>query len=266
MGNTGKTMKSLQDSLKRLFGTDPESTPAVPVSLREAVAAESASPVYDYPLVSSIDDLPPDPDSSRSTTRPDGDSIPAAQSTDDSESGRYQAAADDSSVVCEPPVEYPAKPAERDGAPQRTTTGTGARYQVSGGHSMACCHESADDNLLSDLKACDPRAFSKRLQQGVREVHAGNPVAFYTAAGISRSAYSRLISHPDRHPAKDTVLSMAAALRMSLPEADSFLRLAGYALSPHIPADRVWRHCFLKNIHDLSDIRRLLAEASLARR
>lgn len=245
MGNTDKTMKSLQDSLKRLFGTDPESTPAVPASVREAVAAESASPVYDYPLVSSIDDLPPDPDSSSSTARP----------------------SDAASVICEPPGEYPAKPAtERDGAPQRTGTGTGARYQVSGGHSMACCHESADDNLLSALKACDPRAFSKRLQQGVREVHAGNPVAFYTAAGISRSAYSRLISHPDRHPAKDTVLSMAAALRMSLPEADSFLRLAGYALSPHIPADRVWRHCFLKDIHDLSDIRRLLAEASLPRR
>lgn len=258
-------MKSLQDSLKRLFGTDPETTPAVPAALREAVAGESASALFDYPRVASIDDLPADSDSAPAAT-PD-DVLPVGTSTGNSESGGNDADAHATLCTREPPAPYrPDSAAGRDGTIGQETPDAGARFQVAGKPSLSLGQESGSDSLLSGLAACDPRAFSKRLQQGVREVHAGNPVAFYTAAGISRSAYSRLVSHLDRHPAKDTVLSMAAALRMSLPDAETFLRLAGYALSPHIPADHVWRHCFRQGIHDLSDIRRLLAETSANRR
>ncbi len=115
-------------------------------------------------------------------------------------------------------------------------------------------------DIASAIDAIDPRAFSCHLTRAVRDVYGGDAVAFYTAAGISRSAYSKIISHPDRHPAKDTVLAMAAALKMNLPDAEHFLRLAGYALSDSIPADVVWRACFLRSIHHLPQIRELLAE------
>ena len=106
---------------------------------------------------------------------------------------------------------------------------------------------------------CNPRAFTNRIRQGVRDVYGGNAVPFYKNAGLSRSAYSRLISSPHRHPSKDTALAMAASLRLDLPAAEDFLRLAGYALSPSYPADVVWRMCFERSIHNLIVIRSILA-------
>ena len=88
----------------------------------------------------------------------------------------------------------------------------------------------------------------------------GNPVPFYTAAELSRSAYSKIMSFPDRHPSKETVLAMAAALKMPLADAESLLRLAGYALSDSIPSDLVWSACFAGGVHHLPQIRQLLAE------
>ena len=109
---------------------------------------------------------------------------------------------------------------------------------------------------------CDVRAFSNRLHRGVNEVYGGNAAAFYRAADVPRSVYSRLISYPDRHPAKDTVLAMAAALHLDLPGAEEFLQLAGYALSPASRADQTWRWCFEHGVHDLARIRQILQQAT----
>ena len=94
----------------------------------------------------------------------------------------------------------------------------------------------------------------------VNEVYDGNPVPFYTAAGLDKSTYSKIMSHPERKPAKDTVLAMAVALRMTLSEAESLLRLAGYALSPSMETDIVWRNCFVHGVHSLPEVHSLLAQ------
>lgn len=263
-------MKSLRDTLQSLFGTTPESTPAVPSLLRDAAAAKPHIPLhYDYPLVPSIDALPPDPDgASSSPSQLDWAVSGEEWVTDSAFRGatsltRGAPYVDPTSLEghvkeSPPALDYEPNPAEED---------TGLRFSKGGRSPEPSPTRSVErtptmEELFSGMATCDPRAFSKRLQQGVREVHDGNPVAFYTAAGISRSAYSRLISHPDRHPSKDTVLAMAAALRMTLPDAENFLRLAGYALSPHIPADLVWRRCFQTGIHDLAFIRKALVTRS----
>lgn len=117
------------------------------------------------------------------------------------------------------------------------------------------------DPLFNDVfDNCKPRAFTDRIRQGVRDVYGGNAVPFYRAAGITRSAYSRLVSHPERHPSKDTALSMAAALKLDEKGVEEFLGLAGYALSPSYPEDAVWRICFRRGIHDLATIRSLLRQ------
>lgn len=121
------------------------------------------------------------------------------------------------------------------------------------------CEEEDDGLTVRDIyRECDPRAFTNRIRQGVRDVYGGDAVPFYTNAGLSRSAYSRLISHPDRHPSKDTALAMAASLHLNLPGAEDFIRLAGYALSPSYPEDVVWRMCFERGVHDIRAIRSLL--------
>ena len=116
-----------------------------------------------------------------------------------------------------------------------------------------------DSLTVCDIhRKCNPRAFTNRIRQGVWDVYGGDAVPFYTNAGLSRSAYSRLISHPDRHPSKDTALAMAASLHLDLPGAEDFIRLAGYALSPSYPEDVVWRMCFERGVHDIRAIRSLL--------
>jgi len=116
------------------------------------------------------------------------------------------------------------------------------------------------DPIFSGFRSMsNPRAFTNRLRRGIQEVYGGNPVPFYRAAGISRSAYSRLISYPERHPSKDTALAMAAALKLDEKEAEAFLELAGFALSPSYLDDVVWRICFRRGIHDLATIRAYLA-------
>lgn len=68
------------------------------------------------------------------------------------------------------------------------------------------------------------------------------------------------MSHPERKPAKETVLAMAAALQTTLAEAESLLRLAGYALSPSMETDIVWRNCFVHGVHCLPEVRALLTQ------
>lgn len=138
---------------------------------------------------------------------------------------------------------------------RRESTSCEIRFQRGGTPSVP------PDPLFSDVyRDCKPRAFTDRLRQGVREVYGGDAVPFYRAAGITRSAYSRLISHPERHPSKDTALAMAAALKLDEAGATEFLELAGYALSPSYPEDAVWRVCFRRGIHDLATIRAFLEQ------
>lgn len=132
----------------------------------------------------------------------------------------------------------------------RWSIGSDVRYSIASTRSF----------LYGEFETFDSRAFSRRIVQGVKDVYGGNPVPFYTAAGLSRSAYSKIMSFPDRHPSKETVLAMAAALKMPLADAESLLRLAGYALSDSIPSDLVWRACFAGGVHHLPQIRQLLAE------
>jgi hypothetical protein len=154
--------------------------------------------------------------------------------------------------------EEEARREKESGEPFVANAPPAPRFQVSSG--ARYCIASVRSSLETSVPALDLRAFSRRVMQGVKDVYGGNPVPFYTAAELSRSAYSKLISHPDRHPAKDTVLAMAAAFKMTPPEAEGFLRLAGYALSESIPADLVWRACFAGGVHHLPQIRKLLAE------
>ena len=104
------------------------------------------------------------------------------------------------------------------------------------------------------------RAFANRVVQGVREVYGGKAAPFYKAAGLSRSAYSKIISHPDHRPSKETVLAMAAAFGMNPGDAKAFLHLAGYSLSEYVREDVIWATCFEHGVHRLDDIKGLLAE------
>ena len=105
------------------------------------------------------------------------------------------------------------------------------------------------------------RALASAIRRGVNRLFGGDAPAFYRAAGISRFRYSKMLSHPEKFPpSKETTLQMALAFRFPPDEAASFLALAGYALSPALPADRVWATCFEHGLYHLPSVRRLLAK------
>ena len=105
------------------------------------------------------------------------------------------------------------------------------------------------------------RALASAIRRGVNRVFGGDAPAFYRTADISRFRYSKMLSHPEKFPpSKEATLQMALAFRFPPDEAASFLALAGYALSPALPADRVWATCFEHGLYDLPSVRRLLAK------
>ena len=98
-------------------------------------------------------------------------------------------------------------------------------------------------------------SFAQRIREEVNRRFDGDAPAFYRAAGITRFQYSKLLSHPESfRPSKDTALRMALALQYTLDQASGLLALAGHALSPAIPADRVWTVCFLHGMHHLPTV------------
>lgn len=108
--------------------------------------------------------------------------------------------------------------------------------------------------------SCPSRGFASRIQELVNLRFDGNPVRLYREAGMSRQAYSRIISYPaDYHPSKETVLHMARAFQLDLQAAAEFLALAGFALSPAIAEDRVWSVCFRLGIFDRIQVADLLS-------
>ena len=105
------------------------------------------------------------------------------------------------------------------------------------------------------LTRAEQGAFAQRIREEVNRRFDGDAPAFYRAAGITRFQYSKLLSHPESfRPSKDTALRMALALQYTLDQASGLLALAGHALSPAIPADRVWTVCFLHGMHHLPTV------------
>lgn len=126
--------------------------------------------------------------------------------------------------------------------------------------SRTALRKAVDAELAARPLTRDERgAFARAVREGVTRVFGGDAPAFYRAAGITRFQYSKIVSHPERcHPSKDTALRMALALLFPPDEAAAFLALAGFALSPALPADRVWALCFERGLWHLPSVLRLL--------
>lgn len=84
--------------------------------------------------------------------------------------------------------------------------------------------------------------------------------AVYRAAKLSRQAYSAIISDKDHQVTRNTALALAFALKLSEEEADKFLALAGYVMSPAKKPDIICRSCFRHGLHDIDTLNLILAK------
>lgn len=88
-------------------------------------------------------------------------------------------------------------------------------------------------------------------------------VEVYKRANIDRKLFSKIRSNKDYQPARNTVISLALALELSLNETDDLLKSAGYALSDSKYADVVIAYCIMQGIHDPMQINLMLLRLEL---
>ena len=80
----------------------------------------------------------------------------------------------------------------------------------------------------------------------------------YRAAGMSRQHFSKIRSDASYRPTKRTVLALAIALELDLPETQTLLERAGFALSHASKQDLVVEYCVTHGIYDIMQVDALL--------
>ena len=92
-------------------------------------------------------------------------------------------------------------------------------------------HDAARNNTLSDfMKKEEKESFSDMLFRLIRE-KGESEVEVYRKAGITAQHFSKIRSRSDYQPTKDTVIALALALKLSLPETKDLMRTAGLAFT-----------------------------------
>lgn len=134
---------------------------------------------------------------------------------------------------------------------ERENEGT-TRYSISAtgsGDSLESIRKCLIGKQLPDnrphppnLRAKDP-SFSARIMLAVNDRFAGNAPAVYNAAKSSRQTYSQIISDETHKVDKTTAIRFAFALQLSLQEAHTLLKSAGFAFSSSDRRDCILQAC-----------------------
>lgn len=82
----------------------------------------------------------------------------------------------------------------------------------------------------------------------------------YRAAGMDRKLFSAICTKPHYQPSRGTVIRLALALELTLPEAMEFMERAGYAFSAARPGDLVVTYYISRGIYDVMIIEEALYE------
>lgn len=114
------------------------------------------------------------------------------------------------------------------------------------------------DELLEELMK--PREdFRALLFHYLNRSGRTNPEV-YRAAQIDRKLFSAICTKPHYQPSRGTVIRLALALQLTLPEVMEFMERAGYALSSARPSDLVVTYYISRGVYDLMTIEAALYE------
>ena len=112
---------------------------------------------------------------------------------------------------------------------------------------------------IPDLKRENP-SFAAMLVKYVNERFGGDAPKVYTVAHVSRKTYSAIAGNELCPVSKAIAVQFALALQLTRPEADAFLKAAGYAFSTAILEDIIICACISAYDFDIGDVNSLLAE------
>ncbi len=105
--------------------------------------------------------------------------------------------------------------------------------------------------------------FSEQLFQLMRQKGMSSPEV-YKAANIDKSLFSRITSNKNYSPSKETAVSIALALKLTLEEALDLLKRAGYTISHSDLRDAAIEFCFREKIYNVIEVNILLDKLNCA--
>ena len=130
------------------------------------------------------------------------------------------------------------------------------------GEQEKCVAEQRPQDLPDELieELMKPREdFRALLFRYLNRSGRTNP-EIYRAAQIDRKLFSAICTKPHYQPSRGTVIRLALALQLTLPEAMEFMERAGYALSSARPGDLVVTYYISRGVYDLMTIEAALYE------
>ena len=112
-------------------------------------------------------------------------------------------------------------------------------------NSINACITPSDDILQEKIRKT---ILSKNLDE----------VAIYKKADVDRKLFSKIRTHPEYHPNKNTLLKLCLAMNLETKETEDLLSTAGYSLSRSMRSDLILRYCFTNHIFDVITVNQIL--------
>lgn len=169
----------------------------------------------------------------------------------------------------------PAKPVETrlksDEAQPHKERDDGIRYSTRGdNYDSDAIRSSLDAALRNDssdlfLRSLGIYVNSSFVDKMTEIMNRKNmtPADVYSAVGMDRRLFSKVLSDRTGKPSKDTCILLCLALKISLKEAQDLLSRAGYTLSHSVKRDVVIEYFFAKKQYDISIINEVLGRLGI---
>ena len=101
------------------------------------------------------------------------------------------------------------------------------------------------------------KKFAYKLIELIRAKGMTN-VECYKRANVSKQTWHKIETNPEYNPQKNTVISFAIALRLTMAEAQSLLNSVGFVLSNSSKFDLIIMYCLEHGIYDVLEIDSIL--------